>query len=165
MITLDAIAEAPALESRADDVLMPAYGTQRLAFRSGQRCELIASDETRYLDLIGGIGACALGHGHPALARALASQARTLLHCSNLYVNEPAVELAEWLTDRTFADHVFFTNSGTEAVEAAIKLARRAAAARGETYRHEIISFAGSFHGRTYGALSATAQFKTTIVK
>lgn len=126
----------------------------------GQGCRLWDADGKEYLDLLAGIAVCCLGHAHPVIRDALAKQADLLVHCSNKFVVPAQVELAEWLSARSFAERVFFTNSGTEAIEAALKLSRRVAHVRGEHERFEIISFEGSFHGRTYGAVSATAQAK-----
>lgn len=109
----------------------------------------------RYLDLIGGIAVCALGHCHPEVVGAVRDQAMRLLHASNLFWLEPQVELARALVERAFPGRVFFCNSGAEAVEAALKLARRWGNARG---RVELVAALGSFHGRTLGALSVTGQ-------
>jgi predicted acetylornithine/succinylornithine family transaminase len=108
--------------------------------------------------MVSGIAVCSLGHCHPKITKAIKEQAEKLLHISNLYWNQPQLELAEILTKNSFADKVFFCNSGTEAVEAAIKLARKYGHdTKGENC-HEIIALDGSFHGRTMGALSATGQ-------
>jgi predicted acetylornithine/succinylornithine family transaminase len=114
----------------------------------------------RYLDLVGGIAVSALGHAHPKVVEAIREQAGKILHTSNLYLNQPAIELAEKILSAGFGERVFFSNSGAEANEAAIKLARRFAYDRGDKERTEILSFEGSFHGRTMGALAATAQPK-----
>ena len=103
---------------------------------------------------------CGLGHAHPAVQAALAEQAGKLLHVSNLFYTKPQTELGEWLTRHSFADRVFFCNSGTEANEAAIKLARKYFFDKGDTSRFRIIAMAQSFHGRTMGSLSATGQEK-----
>ncbi len=107
--------------------------------------------------MVAGIAVNVLGHAHPAVADALATQARTLLTTSNLYYTLPQIELAEALVARSPFDRAFFTNSGTEANEAAIKLARRHGLERGA---YAILSLAGSFHGRTFGSLAATGQPK-----
>lgn len=119
---------------------------------------LTDADGKTYLDCIAGIACCALGHAHPAIAEAVSAQARTLVHTSNLFGHEPAGALADELAARTGMDRVFFCNSGTEANEAAIKLARKHAWRRGERDRVTILTCSGSFHGRTYGALAATAN-------
>lgn len=125
---------------------------------AGQGCELVDERGARYLDCIGGIAVCALGHAHPAIADAVAAQARTLIHASNLYHHEPATSLVRELLSRSGMDAVFLCNSGTEANEAAIKLARKWAYRRGERERYTIVACEGSFHGRTLGALAATAN-------
>lgn len=107
-----------------------------------------------------GIAVCNLGHSHPAIAEAVSRQARTLLHVSNLYYTKPQTELADWLVSRSFADRVFFANSGAEANEAAIKLARKFFNDQGKTGQYRIISMEQSFHGRTMATLSATGQDK-----
>jgi predicted acetylornithine/succinylornithine family transaminase len=124
----------------------------------GEGCRLFDEAGREYLDLVSGLGAACLGHAHPALREALSAQAGILVHCSNLFVNGPQVRLAEWLCARSFAERAFFCNSGAEAVEASIKLARRRGHDRGEAERAEIVTFEGSFHGRTYGAMSVTGQ-------
>jgi acetylornithine aminotransferase len=114
----------------------------------------------RYVDFLAGIAVCGLGHSHPALQQALAEQAGRLVHVCNLYYTIPQVELAAWLVGHSFADRVFFCNSGAEANEAAIKLARKVFHDRGATGRFRIIAMEQSFHGRTMGSLSATGQDK-----
>jgi acetylornithine/N-succinyldiaminopimelate aminotransferase len=126
----------------------------------GEGCYVWDVEGRRYLDAISGIAVSALGHGHRGLAEAVADQAKKLLHTSNLFLNAPAVALAERLTELSSVDRVFFCNSGAEANEAAIKLARRYAHLRGQPGRNRILTFRGGFHGRTYGALAATAQPK-----
>ena len=113
-----------------------------------------------YTDFVAGIAVCNLGHAHEGIARAVADQARRLVHVSNLYYTEPQSELAEWLVEHSFADRVFFCNSGAEANEAAIKLARKYFKDRGAPERFRIITMEGSFHGRTMATLSATGQEK-----
>jgi predicted acetylornithine/succinylornithine family transaminase len=113
---------------------------------------------TRYLDFVAGIAVCALGHAHPAITAAIAEQAGRLVQCSNLFHHEPAGTLANELAGRSGFERVFFCNSGAEANEAAIKLARKLAFRRGEPARRTILSCEGGFHGRTFGALAATAN-------
>lgn len=144
------------IKSRADQVFIGNYLRYQSAMVSGSGCELIDADGKRYLDFLSGIAVCALGHCHPAVTEAVAEQASRLVHVSNLYYTEPQTELAELLVANTFADKVFMANSGAEANEAAIKLARIAS---GEG-RYEIISLEGSFHGRTLATVAATAQPK-----
>lgn len=145
---------------RSQGSAVPCYGDERVALVRGEGCRVWDADGRAYLDLLAGIAVNCLGHAHPVIRDALTEQAGRLVHCSNKFIVPAQVELAEWLCARSFAERVFFTNSGTEAMEAALKLVRRVAHDRGEHERIEIISFAGSFHGRTYGAVSATAQAK-----
>ena len=140
--------------------LMRNYSREPVTFVRGEGCELIADDGTRYLDFLAGIAVCALGHAHPAITEAVSVQAATLVHCSNLFNHEPAGTLADELAARSGFDSVFFCNSGTEANEAAIKLARKFAYRKGEAKRRTILSCHGSFHGRTLGALAATSNLK-----
>ncbi len=144
------------IKNRADKVFIGNYLRYPAVIVSGAGCELIDADGNSYLDFLSGIAVCALGHCHPAVTRAIAEQAARLVHVSNLYYTEPQTELAELLVDNTFADKVFMANSGAEANEAAIKLAR-IASGQG---RYEIITLEGSFHGRTLATLAATAQPK-----
>lgn len=138
-------------------VHLPVYARQPLVITRGEGCWVWDDAGNRYLDLVAGIAVNVLGHAHPAVADALAHQARTLLTTSNLYYTLPQLELADALLARSPFDRVFFTNSGTEANEAAIKLARRHGGPRGAT---EIVSLLNSFHGRTLGSLAATGQPK-----
>ncbi len=136
--------------------LMQTYRRADIVLERGEGVYLFDSDGRRYLDFMSGIAVAALGHSHPAVAAAVAEQAATLTHVSNLYYTVPQVELAKRLVTHSFADRVFFTNSGAEANEGALKFARKWARARGGEGKHEIIAFSGSFHGRTMGALSVT---------
>ena len=137
------------------------YRQAPIVFARGEGCTLYDVEGRRYLDMTAGIAVCMLGHGHPGLADAIAAQARRLLHVSNLYYSEQQLQLAEALFQRAFQGRVFFCNSGAEANEAALKLARRyQIVARGKGERTEIIACEGSFHGRTMGALSVTGQPK-----
>lgn len=133
------------------------YKRAPLTIVAGDGCHLIDDRGRRYLDCIGGLAVAALGHAHPAIAEAVASQARTLTHAGNLYHHEPAGSLARELVRLAGMQGAFFCNSGTEANEAAIKLARKWAYRRGERKRNVILACSGSFHGRTLGALTATA--------
>jgi acetylornithine/N-succinyldiaminopimelate aminotransferase len=132
------------------------YARASLTIVAGQGCELIDHQGQRYLDFIGGLAVSALGHAHPVIADAVAAQARRLTHASNLYDHEPAATLARELVARSKMSGAFFCNSGTEANEAAIKLARKWAHRQGERERHTILACTGSFHGRTLGSLAAT---------
>jgi acetylornithine/N-succinyldiaminopimelate aminotransferase len=140
--------------------LMPVYPRCDVRPVRGEGCYLIGERGERYLDFASGIAVNILGHGHPALVKAIQEQAATLMHVSNLYGSPQGEKLAAQLVDKTFADTVFFTNSGAEAVECAIKTARRYHYANGEPGRHKIISFSNAFHGRTLGTISATNQAK-----
>lgn len=139
-------------------MLLENYTRAPVTFVTGEGCELIDDRGERYLDCIGGIAVCALGHAHPAITAAVAEQASKLVHVSNLFGHEPAATLASELSKRSGFERVFFCNSGTEANEAAIKLARKFAHRRGESQRKTIVSCEGGFHGRTIGALAATAN-------
>jgi predicted acetylornithine/succinylornithine family transaminase len=138
--------------------LLDTYRRAPVTIVSGEGCELVDDRGRRYLDFIGGIAVCALGHSHPAITEAVTAQARRLLHASNLYHHQPSETLAAELVKRSGMHAVFFCNSGTEANEAAIKLARKWAYRRGEHERTTILACSGSFHGRTLGALAATAN-------
>ena len=138
--------------------VMETYKRMNIAPTSGKGSWLFDEKGNRYLDFIGGIATNTLGHGHPALVGAVQDQAGELIHCSNLYEIPLQAEVAQMLTEATDFDKVFFCNSGTEAVEAAIKLARKYAYETHGPEKHEVLTFTKSFHGRTYGSLSATAQ-------
>ena len=138
--------------------VMETYKRLGIAPVEGRGSWLIDERGDRYLDFIAGIATNSLGHGHPALVEAIKEQAEKLIHCSNLYRVPLQEEVARMLTEATDFDRVFFCNSGTESVEAAIKLARRHAHNTSGPHKHEVLTFTGSFHGRTYGGLTATAQ-------
>jgi acetylornithine/N-succinyldiaminopimelate aminotransferase len=140
--------------------VLPTYNRAPLAFVRGSGCWLEAEDGRRYLDLGSGIAVNALGHAHPALVAALTEQAARLWHVSNVYTIPEQERLAAMLVDRTFADTVFFTNSGTETAELAIKMARRFHYQNGQPERVEIIAFDGAFHGRSTGAIAAAGSEK-----
>ncbi len=140
--------------------VLPTYSRAALAFVRGSGSWLEAEDGRRYLDLGGGIAVNALGHAHPALVAALTDQAGKLWHVSNVYRIPEQERLADLLVDRTFADTVFFTNSGTETAELAIKMARRFHYENGQPERVEIIAFEGAFHGRSTGAIAAAGSEK-----
>ncbi|MBI3358960.1 MAG: aspartate aminotransferase family protein [Nitrospirae bacterium] len=144
---------------RGGRVLMPNYARFPLVFTKGRGAILVSADNSAYLDFVSGIAVNSLGHCNKGMARAIQKQAASLLHISNLYYNIPQIELAEWLTDHSFANQVFFCNSGAEANEAAIKLARLFAKTINPN-RFEIISAENSFHGRTLATLTATGQKK-----
>ncbi|MEM8615498.1 MAG: aspartate aminotransferase family protein [Pseudomonadota bacterium] len=135
--------------------IMPVYRPPEEVFARGEGVRLITDDDRTYLDFISGIAVSALGHSHPAMVGALREQAGKLWHTSNMFRVPAGEELARKICERTFADRVFFTNSGTEAVECAIKAARKYHYADGDPERFEIITFTGAFHGRSLGAINA----------
>jgi acetylornithine aminotransferase len=144
----------------ADQVMAATYQRFPVAFEKGRGCKLWDTAGQAYTDFVAGIAVCNLGHAHPRISAAVSRQAETLLHVSNLYYTLPQVDLAAWLVENSFADRVFFGNSGAEANEAAIKLARRYFKDRGEKSRFRIVTMERSFHGRTMATLSATGQEK-----
>jgi len=145
---------------KADQVIAKTYKRFPIVITKGQGCMLWDKDGKGYVDFVAGIAVCNLGHAHPKIAKAVSEQAGILFHTSNLYYTVPQVKLAAWLTENSFADRVFFCNSGAEANEAAIKLARKYFKEKGENNRFRIISMEKSFHGRTMATLSATGQEK-----
>jgi len=140
--------------------LMPVYPRCNVRPVRGEGCYLIGERGERYLDFAAGIAVNALGHGHPHLTKAIQEQAATLMHVSNLYGSPQGEALAQRIVDHCFADTVFFTNSGVEAIECAIKTARRYHYVNGNPQRHTLITFKNAFHGRSLGAISATDQAK-----
>ncbi|MBU4389651.1 MAG: aspartate aminotransferase family protein [Proteobacteria bacterium] len=146
--------------NKADKVIAKTYNRFPIVITKGKGCTLWDSDGRAYTDFVAGIAVCNLGHAHPRVAKALSKQARILFHVSNLYYTLPQIELASWLVNNSFADRVFFCNSGAEANEAAIKLVRKYFNDKGEEGRCRIIAMEKSFHGRTMATLSATGQEK-----
>ena len=142
------------------DAVLPTYNRAPIAFERGEGAWAIATDGTRYLDLGAGIAVNALGHANPDLVAALTEQAGRIWHVSNLYQIPQQQRLAEMLVDKTFADTVFVTNSGTEAAELAIKMVRHYWSDRGQPERIEILTFEGAFHGRSTGAIAAAGSEK-----
>ena len=140
--------------------VLPTYNRAPIAFVKGEGSWLIAEDGRRFLDLGSGIAVNALGHAHPALVATLTEQAQKLWHVSNVYTIPEQERLAKLLTDNTFADTVFFTNSGTETAELAIKMARKHFYDAGQPDRVEIVAFEGAFHGRSTGAIAAAGSEK-----
>src|SRR5215471_768287 len=140
--------------------LYPNYRQAPLAIVRGQGAILWDADDRRYVDMLAGIAVSALGHAHPKLVSAIADQAARVLHVSNYYYNEPNVRLAQKLCALTRMDRAFFCNSGTEAVEASLKLVRRHFHVLGQPARFKVLAFHNSFHGRSLGALAATGQEK-----
>ena len=142
--------------------VLPTYSRAPLTFTSGSGAWLTEADGRRFLDLGAGIAVNALGHAHPALVAALTAQAQSLWHVSNLYHIPAQQKLADLLVEHTFADTVFFTNSGTEACELAVKMARKYWYDKGQSDRTEIITFTGSFHGRSSAGIAAAGSEKMT---
>ncbi|MFP5451566.1 MAG: aspartate aminotransferase family protein [Thermoleophilia bacterium] len=142
------------LVEREAAALMPNYRRQPVAFVRGEGAVLYDAEGNAYLDCMAGISMTNVGHSHPAVVRAITEQAARLINVSNLYYTEPMIELAEWIRDNSLGGRVYFCNSGAEASEAALKLARK----RGGPDRPEVVALVEGFHGRTYGALSLTGQ-------
>ncbi|MDB5557197.1 MAG: acetylornithine transaminase [Enterovirga sp.] len=140
--------------------ILPTYARSSLTFERGEGAWLVTAEGRRVLDFGAGIAVNALGHAHPHLVEALTSQAQKLWHLSNLYQNPDGERLAKRLTEATFADLVFFSNSGAEALEASIKMARKYHSANGQPERFRIITFEGAFHGRTLATIAAGGQKK-----
>jgi acetylornithine/N-succinyldiaminopimelate aminotransferase len=140
--------------------LMQTYARQPISILRGRGSKVYDLEGREYVDFVGGIAVNILGHGHPDLVQAIQRQAAQLIHTSNLYYTEPQVKLAQVLVDHSFADRVFFCNSGAEANEAAIKLARRYGHEKHGADRFEVITMKNSFHGRTLATLTATGQEK-----
>ena len=144
------------LKERADKFFIGTYARYPASMMKGEGCWLTDSEGKKYLDFLSGIAVCSLGHCHPEVTKAIQLQADKLVHVSNLYYTEPMTRLAEILVANSFADKIFMANSGAEANEAAIKLAR----IHSDEGRYEIISLTGSFHGRTLATVAATGQPK-----
>jgi len=145
---------------KTDNFVFQTYLRQGKAFVKGQGATLFDEDGKKYIDFLAGIAVCSLGHCHPKITEAITRQASTLVHVSNLFYTAPQADLAAKLCEQSFADRVFFANSGAEANEAAIKLARRYFQKKGDKNRFKIITMEQSFHGRTMATLSATGQDK-----
>lgn len=148
------------LKDLAAKYLMQTYARQPISIVRGRGAKVYDMEGREYIDFVGGIAVNILGHGHPDLVQAIQRQAAQLIHVSNLYYTEPQVRLAQMLVDHSFADRIFFCNSGAEANEAAIKLARRYGHEKHGADRFEIITMKNSFHGRTMATLTATGQEK-----
>ena len=140
------------------EYVMNTYGRFPMGLVKGQGAKVWDGDGQEYIDLVAGIAVNNVGHCHPEVVKALAEQAGTLIHCSNLYWNENQIKLAKAIVDNSCAEKVFFCNSGAEANEGALKLARRWASRQGKPEKVQVITALNSFHGRTLGALSATGQ-------
>ncbi|HEI8868987.1 TPA: aspartate aminotransferase family protein [Serratia odorifera] len=150
----------PVSRNTFDQVILPVYAPAQFVPVKGKGSRVWDSNGKEYIDFSGGIAVTALGHCHPALVAALKQQGETLWHTSNVFTNEPALRLASKLIDATFADRVFFANSGAEANEAAFKLARHYAITRHSPYKTKIIAFYNAFHGRTLFTVSVGGQAK-----
>jgi acetylornithine aminotransferase len=148
------------LRADAARYLMNTYAPLPISIARGRGSRVYDLEGREYLDFVGGVAVTVLGHCHPDVVAAIQKQAQHLLHASNLFYTEPQVKLAEMLVEHSFADKVFFCNSGAEANEAAIKLARRHGRLKRGEGRYEIVAMLGSFHGRTMATLSATGQEK-----
>lgn len=146
--------------SMNNEYVFNTYGRIPIMLVEGQGCRVRDSNGRQYLDFIGGLAASVLGHGHAGLSMAICEQSRRLIHVSNLFHIEPQIELARLLVENSFADKVFFCNSGAEANEGAIKLVRKYFHDRGEHERFHIVTMENSFHGRTLATLAATGQSK-----
>lgn len=146
--------------NKTDRFIFKTYQRQGRALVRGEGMYLWDEDGKKYTDFLAGIAVCGLGHCHPDITGAISRQASTLVHVSNLFYSKPQADLAAKLCEKSFADRVFFGNSGAEANEAAIKLARRYFQKKGETRRYHIITMLQSFHGRTMATLTATGQDK-----
>src|SRR6185312_2365126 len=140
--------------------LLPTYARVDLAFERGEGAWLFTANGDRYLDFTSGVAVNALGHCHPQVVEALTKQAHKVWHVSNLYRIPEAETLADRLCAISFADTVFFQNSGAEAIECAIKMARKFQSASGKPERYRIVTFEGAFHGRTLAAIAATGNKK-----
>lgn len=151
---------SPDLIALADQYIMGTYKRFPVVMSRGQGTRVWDASGKEYLDFVAGIAVCSLGHSHPKVAEAIAEQARTLMHVSNLYHIEAQIRYAELLLTHSFADKVFFCNSGAEANEAAIKLARKYGNEKLGEGRSEIITMLNSFHGRTLATITATGQEK-----
>ncbi|MCG9126664.1 aspartate aminotransferase family protein [Candidatus Poribacteria bacterium] len=148
------------IKSLATEYIINTYGDRSLAFVKGEGPYLWDADGKKYLDFLGGLAVNGLGHAHPKVVEAIREQAGNVLHTSNLYYIQPQAELAKMLIDNSDMDQCFFCNSGAEANEAAIKIARKYAKDNGNTDSYEIITMDNSFHGRTMATITATAQPK-----
>lgn len=140
--------------------LMPTYKRADLAFERGEGSWLQTSDGRRFLDFAAGIATCSIGHAHPKMVEAVSTQAAKVMHVSNLFQIPQAEKLARRLVENSFADSAFFCNSGAEANEGMVKMARRAQMMAGHPERTDIICMDGAFHGRTLAMLSATGNPK-----
>ncbi|MGL6059128.1 MAG: aminotransferase class III-fold pyridoxal phosphate-dependent enzyme, partial [Bradyrhizobium sp.] len=148
------------MTNSATSHLLPVFARVDLGFERGEGAWLIATNGERYLDFTSGVAVNALGHAHPHMVKALQEQATRLWHMSNLFKSPDGDRLAARLCEQSFADFVFFCNSGAEAMECVIKVVRRYHASKGHPERYRMITFEGAFHGRTLGTLAATGSAK-----
>ena len=148
------------LQNQADKYMFNTYGRFPVTLVRGEECRVWDEQGKEYIDFVAGIAVCSLGHSSPVVSKALYEQSKDLVHVSNLYYTVPQTRLAKLLVENSFADRAFFCNSGAEANEAAIKLARRYSNEKYEPNRNTIITMENSFHGRTMATLSATGQDK-----
>ena len=146
--------------AHATSAIVPTYARAHVAFERGEGCWLVSTEGERYLDFGAGIAVTSVGHAHPHLVEALTSQGSKLWHVSNLYQNPEGERFARRLVDATFADLAFFANSGAEANEAAVKMARRRQSIDGRPERYRTLTFEGAFHGRTLAMIAAGGQAK-----
>ena len=153
----------PNTMDRADRFMFRTYKRSPITLVKGDGCRVWDENGKGYIDFVAGIAVCALGHSSPIVSKALCDQSKKLVHVSNLFYTQPQTELAQILVENSFADRVFFCNSGAEANEAAIKLARRYSKEKSGSERHGIITMDNSFHGRTMATLSATGQEKIKV--
>ncbi len=144
---------------KTENFVMKTYNRYPVSFVRGEGCWLYDSEGKKYLDMLAGIAVCNLGHCHPEVSEAICQQAKTLIHTSNLFHIEPQAELAELICKNSFGDKVFFCNSGAEANEGALKLARKYGTEKNPE-KYEIVAFRQSFHGRTMAAVTVTGQGK-----
>jgi acetylornithine/N-succinyldiaminopimelate aminotransferase len=151
------------LKEEAKKYIINTYGDRPICLVRGKGCRAWDSDGKEYLDFLSGISVNNLGHCAPSVVEAVKKQVEIMIHCSNLYIIEPQVKLAKKLVENSFADKCFFANSGAETNEGALKLARLYSKIKYGEGRHEIISMKQSFHGRTFGTMSATGQTKIQI--
>ena len=146
------------IKEESHQYILNTYGEREIALVRGEGCYVFDDDGKRYMDFLGGLGVTCLGHAHPKIVETITHQAKTLLHVSNLYYIEPQKRAAKLLVDNTFADKVFFCNSGAEANEGVFKLIRKYVKDNVDPIRTDIIVFDESFHGRTLATISATGQ-------
>src|SRR5438034_4811860 len=142
------------------DAVLPTYARAKISFERGEGVRVFTPEGEEYLDFGAGVAVTSCGHAHPHLVQALTEQAGKIWHTSNLYQMPGQERLAKRLIERTFAETVFFTNSGAEALECAIKMARKYHAADGHPEKYRLITFAGAFHGRTLATIAAGGQQK-----